>query len=156
MTALIACRVPEQHIKAGPLDEAQAKQLFVRFGIPVTREIVVNTSPEAESAAKEIGGPVALKLLSRQVTHKSDIGGVMLNLDRPLNQAGAASMLRSLKSWPLLDGYRGKPLRDTEAMAAAIVRFSEMVHILGPRLKVAEINPVFIRNQGGGAMAADG
>ncbi|UHL65236.1 acetate--CoA ligase family protein [Paralcaligenes sp. KSB-10] len=220
----------QENIPSGPLNETQSKQLFARFGIPVTREITVANPQEAEHAAKIFAGPVALKMLSDQLTHKSDVGGVMLNLradtiaegllkmqdtvrdktgdtpqsflvqemagngeelilglardplgcaillgtggtaaelfndtvlvmqppDRALTRVEADSMIRTLKSWPLLNGYRGKPLRDTEALVSAIVGFSEMVHCLGPRLLEAEINPIFVKDQGHGVLAADG
>src|SRR3546814_1170128 len=49
---------------------------------------------EAGAAAARIGGPVALKILSRDITHKSDIGGVMLDLEgREVVQQAAEAML---------------------------------------------------------------
>ncbi len=65
---------------AGSLDEAQAKALFTRFGIPAVAERIVETSAEAESAARELGGKVVLKVLSGEITHKSGVGGVAINL----------------------------------------------------------------------------
>lgn len=64
----------------GSLDEAQAKALFTRFGIPAVAERVVKTPAEAEAAAHELGGKVVLKILSGEITHKSDVGGVAINL----------------------------------------------------------------------------
>jgi len=65
-------------------------------------------------------------------------------------------MLRSLKTWPLLTGYRGQPPRDVQAMARCIQSFSEMVLALGDRLREAEINPMFVRGAGKGVVAGDG
>ena len=65
----------------GSLDEAQAKALFRSFGIPVTQEFVVTSGDEAQVAAGKLGATVALKVLSGEITHKSDMGGVALNLD---------------------------------------------------------------------------
>ena len=65
---------------SGSLDEAQAKQLFARFGVPCARETVVSTAAEAEQAAAALGGRVVLKILSGEITHKSDVGGVAVNL----------------------------------------------------------------------------
>jgi hypothetical protein len=67
----------------------------------------------------------------------------------------AVSALRELRSWPLLDGYRGRPKLDVEALAAAIVDFSVMVAQLGDRLIEAEINPIFVLPQESGVKAAD-
>ncbi len=67
-------------IKPGPLNEAESKRLFVRFGIPVTREIVTATPAEAKAAAETFDGNVVLKILSRDVLHKSEAGGVAVGV----------------------------------------------------------------------------
>lgn len=215
---------------AGSLDEAQAKALFARFGVPVVAEQVVTTSGEAEQAVRGFGGRVVLKILSREIAHKSDVGGVAVNLTaetignrltvmaeevearagtRPerflvqemisggveiilgmhrdplgtaillgmggvaaellkdttmrllppeggLDLSEARAMARDLVTWPLLDGFRGRPKCDVEALARAIVAFSRMVAQLGDRLTEAEINPVFVLAAGQGVKAADG
>ncbi|MBR0858434.1 acetate--CoA ligase family protein [Bradyrhizobium liaoningense] len=215
---------------AGSLDEAQAKALFARFGIPVAAEQAVATASEAEQTARDFGGRVVLKILSREIAHKSDVGGVAVNLTaetiagrltmmadevarrtgkRPdqflvqemisggveiilgmhrdplgvaillgmggvaaelfkdttmrllppqggLSLAEARAMARDLVTWPLLDGFRGRPKCDVEALATAIVAFSHMVAQLGDRLTEAEINPVFVLPAGQGVKAADG
>ena len=64
----------------GSLDEAEAKQLFARFGVPSVRERVVTTALEAADAAVKLESKVVLKLLSREITHKSDVGGVAVGL----------------------------------------------------------------------------
>jgi acyl-CoA synthetase (NDP forming) len=215
---------------AGSLDEAQAKQLFARFGLPGVRETVVTTPAEAAEAAHALGGRVVLKILSGTITHKSDVGGVAVNITPeqigprlgtmaaevqakagltptrflvqemvaggtelilgmhrdPLGTAillgmggvtaelfkdttlcllpptgglrrnEALAMARSLKTWPLLDGFRGRPRADVEALVSAIVAFSEMAAQLGGRLVEAEINPLFVLPAGQGVRAADG
>jgi succinyl-CoA synthetase beta subunit len=65
-------------------------------------------------------------------------------------------MLRELKTWPLLDGFRGRPKADVDALVTAIVAFSRMTAQLGDRLIEAEINPVFVLPEGKGVRAADG
>ena len=218
----------------GSLDEAQAKQLFSRFGVPCAGEVIVTTPAEAEAAARKLGGRVVLKILSAQITHKSDVGGVAVGLTaetvgarltqmaceveakagvRPqrylvqemvgggtelilgmhrdplgtaillgmggvtaelfkdttmrllpadakglggLSRAEALSMTQELKTWPLLDGFRGRPKADVDALVDAIVAFSRMAAQLGERLVEAEINPVFVLPQGQGVRAADG
>lgn len=64
----------------GPWNEAQAKALFARHGLRVPRETIATTPQEAANAARELGFPVVLKLLADGVQHKSDVGGVALNL----------------------------------------------------------------------------
>jgi hypothetical protein len=73
-----------------------------------------------------------------------------------LSRADALAMAKDLKTWPLLDGFRGRPKADVEALVDAIVAFSRMTAQLGDRLLEAEINPVFVRAQGEGVSAADG
>jgi acetate---CoA ligase (ADP-forming) len=73
----------------------------------------------------------------------------------PVSKADAREMMMSLKTWPLLSGYRGRPLADSEALTDAIVAFSNMVENLGERLVTAEINPLFVLPTGKGVVAAD-
>ena len=214
----------------GSLDEAQAKQLFAQHGIPCVQEQVVTTAEQAQSAARALGDRVVLKILSSQITHKSDVGGVAVGVlahdvsarmqqmaddvhartgSRPdrflvqqrvtggtelivglhrdalgtavllgmggvtaelfqdtclrllpptggLSRDEALSMLHELKTWPLLDGYRGRPKADVPALIEAIVAFSQMAAQWGERLVEAEINPLFVLPRGQGVLAADG
>ncbi|MDQ0586054.1 acetate--CoA ligase family protein [Variovorax paradoxus] len=221
--------IPIDGLPHGSLDESQAKQLFARFGVPCARERIVANGHEAADAAREFGGTVVLKILSSEITHKSDVGGVAVNLSaeqvgarlermaaevesragvRPrqflvqemvsggvelilgfhrdplgcavllgmggvtaellkdttlrmlppggLSRAQAAALVRELKTWPLLDGFRGRPVCDVEALVSAIVSFSQMAAALGDRLLEAEINPIFVLPEGQGVRAADG
>jgi acetyltransferase len=63
------------------LTEAESKDLLATYGIPTVPTVVVSTPEEAISQASEQGFPVVLKLHSETVTHKSDVGGVQLNLN---------------------------------------------------------------------------
>lgn len=62
------------------LTEWEAKEILAAYGIPVVRTVACRTVDEAVAAARQIGFPVVLKLLSQQITHKSDVGGVQLDL----------------------------------------------------------------------------
>ncbi|HUI77354.1 MAG TPA: bifunctional acetate--CoA ligase family protein/GNAT family N-acetyltransferase [Bryobacteraceae bacterium] len=68
--------------KAGQtiLTEFDSKQVLSAYGIPVAKTIVAATEGDAVAAAREIGYPVVLKLFSETITHKTDVGGVQLNL----------------------------------------------------------------------------
>jgi len=68
----------------------------------------------------------------------------------------ARAMTRELRLAPMLDGYRGAARCDNDALARAIVSFSQMVSTLGERLVDAEINPLFVLPEGQGVRAADG
>lgn len=75
-------------------DEAGAKLLLAHYGLPVTREVACANIPDALRAAAEIGYPVALKILSPDILHKTEVGGVALGLGTPEALAAeAAAML---------------------------------------------------------------
>ncbi|MDP4198593.1 MAG: acetate--CoA ligase family protein [Bacteroidota bacterium] len=63
------------------LNEVESKQLLAEYDIPVTQTIAAVTPEEAVMAARQIGFPVVAKLLSKTITHKSDVGGVKLDLE---------------------------------------------------------------------------
>jgi acetate---CoA ligase (ADP-forming) len=219
--------LPKDLPASGPLNEAESKQLFARFGIPSTQEFVVASAMDAEAAAHKLGGRVVLKVLSRHIAHKTEVGGVrvdvpahelarhcaemaataaakspyalegflvqelirdgvelILGLHRdpelgaavllgmggiaaelfndttlrlvPVTLSDAQDMIASLRSAPLLRGFRGRPRYDVDALARAIVAFSDMIATLGPRLGEAEINPLFVLPEGRGVRTGDG
>jgi acetyltransferase len=70
-------------VRAGRRDiltEFESKQVLAAYGIPVAETIVATDAAGAARAAKKIGFPVVLKLYSETITHKTDVGGVQLNL----------------------------------------------------------------------------
>ena len=62
------------------LTEPESKELLAVYGIPVVPTSVATNEDEASEQAAQFGGPVVLKILSHTITHKSDVGGVKLNL----------------------------------------------------------------------------
>ena len=71
------------------LTEVESKQLLATYGIPTVPTVTATTEAEAVEQAGEIGYPVVLKLFSETITHKTDVGGVQLNL-RDADAVGAA------------------------------------------------------------------
>ena len=200
----------------GLVSEFDAKRLLAAAGIPVTRGELARSEDEAVQAAASIGWPVVMKLVSAQISHKSDVGGVVLNVGdadavrqhfRALQQAaqrvpgasfdgclvqqqaradvevligtnwdaqfGAMLMIgiggtlvellkdtallpasagpcairraiQALRLFPLLDGYRGKPRVNLDALVDAAQRFGQLAVQLGARLPECEANPVMI------------
>lgn len=63
------------------LSEPEAKRVLAAYGIPVVETRIASSVDEAVELAREIGLPVALKILSPDISHKSDVGGVVLALD---------------------------------------------------------------------------
>jgi acyl-CoA synthetase (NDP forming) len=73
-------RVDGTALQAGPINEAEAKRLLAAAGVPFAPERVATTRDAAVMAAREIGFPVVLKILSADIAHKSEAGGVVLGL----------------------------------------------------------------------------
>lgn len=73
----VVCDIPRGEVELG---EADAKTLLRRAGIPVNQGVMVATAVEARSRAEAIGFPLVLKVVSPQVVHKSEVGGVALDL----------------------------------------------------------------------------
>lgn len=221
---LAACRSEGRTL----LNEHESKQLLHEAGILVTSTRFARTAPEAVIAARETGFPVAIKLVSPNVSHKSDVGGVVLNVateagvieafesivhrvriqrpdaavsgvtiqpmvrmtdavelilgakrdpifgmvlmvgaggtaaelfaDRtlelaPVTERMARRMLEGLKSWPLLNGYRGRPPVAHDLLIQTIVRFSDWI-VAHPDVVECDINPLLSGPTGSVALDA--
>jgi len=212
------------------LDEHESKQLFKQFGISTVNEVIVRLDELEKSNFSQFGSQVVIKILSKEIIHKTEVGGVALNVpishipeaikkmqekvlqisgikieeflvqeqasgglefiigmyrdplgaailvgmggitaelfqdtslrlltpQTPLTQQEARAMLQELKIWPLLNGYRGRPAYDVNALTKAIVHFSELILMMKDRLLECEINPIFVFEENQGAQAADG
>ncbi len=214
----------------GSLNESQAKQLFAAFGIPGVREVMVDAVKPKLDGISDFGEKCVVKILSNEIVHKTEVGGVALNVPlsdipeklsamvakvhlksgisitqflvqemvsgglelmigmhrdplgtailvgmggvtaelfkdthmrlippgKSLSEQEALGMLQQLKTWPLLDGYRGRKECDVAALVKAVVQFSVLVAAMGDRLLECEINPIFVFEKGQGVKAADG
>lgn len=196
----------------GWLSPRDVTALLECYGLPLVETRTVRTPSEAVAAAAAIGGPIALKAIAPGLLHKSDAGGVLLNLDgaeavragarkiraavarggshleglvvqpmasgdvellmgvvhdesfgpviacgaggtraelvgdvavriTPLTDLDAGEMLRSLRSYPLLEGYRGSPPCDVEALEDVLERLSALVQG-HPEVVELDANPV--------------
>ena len=65
---------------SGPLNEAEAKRLFAAWGIDGVKETAIENPEAASAAIAELGGTSVVKILSRGLLHKTEIGGVRLNV----------------------------------------------------------------------------
>ena len=80
------------------LDEVESKNLLKKAGIPVIEARLASTKSEAVAISKETGFPVALKIISPDIVHKSDAGGVKLGLGNASKVGSAYSeMTASIK-----------------------------------------------------------
>ncbi len=216
-------------IAAPRLNEHDTKKLLGGYGVPTVQEIPAVDADAAAAAAASIGYPVALKILSADVAHKTEAGGVRLNVANeaalrlacsgilssvqlheptaridgflvqpmaggciaeliagvtndpvfgpaltvglggiltelyrdashrllPVDAEMAGAMLRNLKAWPLLDGFRGRPKADVEAGCDAIAALSNAFNAMSSQAQEIEINPLHVRARGEGAVALD-
>ncbi len=101
---------PESGLPAsGRFNEAEAKALLAKIGLPSPREAVTATAAEAAAKAEEIGFPVAVKLVSADVLHKTEVGGVALGLNSGAEVEGAVRKMQAgiarLRPDATVDGF---------------------------------------------------
>jgi acyl-CoA synthetase (NDP forming) len=102
--------LPARPLTSGVHGEAASKAYLAAYGLPVTREREVRSAADAVSAAAAIGYPVALKVSSAEIAHKSDRGGVMLGLaDAAAVTAAHAEMTRRFPDAAVLVQEMVKP-----------------------------------------------
>ena len=207
------------------LNEVEAKQVLAEAGVPVVPAKLARTRDEAVAMAREAGFPVALKVVSPDITHKSDVGGVKLGLTDeaavsaafddimasaqraqpearidgvsvqqmaapgtevivgvnadpqfgpvlmfglggvlvelledvafrivPIEPRDARQMVREIKGFKLLEGYRGQPAADVAALESLLLKVSQFVDA-HPEVAELDLNPVFAYPKG--AVAVD-
>ncbi len=124
------------------LNEAEAKEALIAYGLPVLPSIACRSMEAAVQAAQQVGFPAVLKLLSSTITHKSDVGGVELNL---LDEAAVCAAY---------DTIRGKVGRAAGQEAFEGVTVQPMIKDKGLELIVgsstdAQFGPVILFGAGG-------
>jgi acyl-CoA synthetase (NDP forming) len=212
---------------AGWLTTEETRHVLSAMRLPVQSGGVGHTADEAVALARKIGFPVAVKLASRQIVHKTEIGGVQLNLSdeqavreafesirtrlvhsnqleamegvlvqpmvtagmevmvgvthdplfgpliafglggihveilgdvkfriTPLTDRDAAEMVREIKGYRLLQGYRGHPAADVEAIEEVLLRLSRLVEEI-PQISELDLNPIFALPPGQGCRIVD-
>ena len=84
----------------GSMGDAEAKALLKKYGIPLPEEGVAENKEEAVSIAENLGYPVVLKILSPDILHKTDAGGVLLDIkSRAEMERGYREVLRKAKTY---------------------------------------------------------
>jgi acyl-CoA synthetase (NDP forming) len=197
----------------------EARAVLSAFGIPQVAGGLARTADEAVMIASSLGFPVAAKLASQRVLHKSDIGAVRLNLQyedevrrafdeikqdgmegiviqkmirngfelmigvaedplfgpliafglggiyveiladvsfrvTPLTDQDAEEMIRSIRGYRLLEGYRGHAPADIKAIQEVLLRVSRMVEDI-PEIRELDLNPIFALSPGEGCAVVD-
>jgi acyl-CoA synthetase (NDP forming) len=126
---------------AAALDEVASKKLLKAYGIPVSKEEIARTAADAVKIAKKIGFPVVAKVVSAEILHKSDIGGVVLNINSAADVKKAfndiTARVKKLKNKPKLEGI----------LIAQQVK-ADLELVVGASLD-AEMGPVVLFGTGG-------
>jgi acetyltransferase len=120
------------------LDELEAKKVLAAYGIPVVPTVAVG--PDADAAAKaarEVGYPVAIKILSPDISHKSDVGGVRLHLgdEGELRRAAEAMLarVREMKPQARITGLTVQAMV-TRPLAQELILGASIDPLFGPVL----------------------
>jgi len=123
------------------LDEVASKKLLKAYGIPISKEEIARSATEAVKIARMIGFPVVAKVVSADILHKSDIGGVVLNINNPAEVKKAfdaiTARVKKLKTRPKLEGI----------LIAQQVK-ADLELVVGASLD-AEMGPVVLFGTGG-------
>ncbi len=130
-----------KNAKGAALDEVASKKLLKAYGIPVSKEEIAHDAAGAVRIAKKIGFPVVAKVVSADILHKSDIGGVVLNLGSAAEVKKAfndiTARVKKLKNKPKLEGI----------LIAQQVK-ADLELVVGASLD-AEMGPVVLFGTGG-------
>jgi acetyltransferase len=127
--------------KGAALDEVESKRLLKAYGIPISQEAIAQSAAEAVKIAKKIGFPVVAKVVSPDILHKSDIGGVVLNLNSAAEVKKAFTDITAR-----VTKLKGKPKLEGILIAQQVKADLELV--VGASLD-AEMGPVVLFGTGG-------
>ncbi|MEN3288722.1 MAG: hypothetical protein V7634_3022 [Bradyrhizobium sp.] len=140
-TARAALEKILKQAKGAALDEVASKKLLKAYGIPTSKEAVAQSTSEAIKIAKTIGFPVVAKVVSPDILHKSDIGGVVLDLKTPAEVGRAFSEITARVA-----KLKGKPKIEGILIAQQVKADLELV--IGAS-RDAEMGPVVLFGSGG-------
>jgi acetyltransferase len=149
--ATAAYRVIQAALATGRtlLSEPESKAVLAAYGIPVVETQIAVTTVDVARTAEEVGFPVVLKVLSPDITHKSDVGGVALNIETAEQAQHAAQrmerQLRALRPEARLTGFT------VQKMVPAAADATEL--IVGAATDVV-FGPVILFGEGGTAVEA--
>ena len=210
------------------INESDAKKILAAYGINIAKSALVTSAEEAVKLADGIGYPMVMKIVSPDIIHKSDVGGVILHLKSsaqvgdayttmitnikskcpdaritgifiekmagpgskeciigitrdpqfgpmvmfgmggvfvellkdvkfalaPLSKTEAVDMIKQIKMYPLLNGYRGQPVVSIDAIAETIMRVGQLA-VDFPEISELDINPIMAYANAADTVAAD-
>jgi acetyltransferase len=132
------------------LTAPESRAVLRAYGVPAVEEATAATPAEAREAARRIGGPLALKILSPDITHKSDVGGVVLDLKTPDEVAVAAAAMmervRTKRPSARVGGFTIEPM----------VRRPDAQELIVGMIDDPQFGPVILFGHGGVAVEVIG
>jgi acetyltransferase len=145
--------VVEEAVRQGRtwLDPIEVTRLLEAYSIPIAPALLARNPEEAAAAAAPLlteGSTVVAKILSPDIVHKSEVGGVRLNLtsERAVREAVADILARARVS-RVLRAYRDVPAADTDAVALLLVKLAQLAADL-PDVRELDLNPVLADQSG--------
>jgi acetyltransferase len=125
------------------LTEDESKDLLATYGIPTVPTEIAATADDAVTLAQKIGFPVVLKLFSKTITHKTDVGGVKLNLIDPAAVRNAfESIQRSVAEKASADQFQGVTVQP-------MIKLSDAYEIILGSSIDPQFGPVLLFGTGG-------
>jgi acetyltransferase len=140
----LACDIVEKAHREGRtlLTEFESKQVLSAYGIPITETKIATSEDAAVEAAEGIGYPVVVKLHSNTITHKTDVGGVQLNL------ADAAAVRTAYRSIQTSVNERKGPGHFDGVTVQPMINYSGYELIIGSSID-PQFGPVLLFGMGG-------
>jgi len=128
------------------LSEVEAKTVLAAYGIPTVPTVTAATAEEAAGAAARLGFPVAVKILSHDITHKSDVGGVALDLaDGEAVRRAVTAMLETVRA-------RAPAARIEGVTVQPMIRRRHAIELILGLVEDATFGPVLLFGAGGTAV----
>jgi len=117
----------------GNLSEAKVNSLFRLYGIPMAQTIIVDSPAEAASALSVIKPPVVMKILSPDILHKTDVGGVMLGIDSELQaQKAYQKIIDNIKANSPKSRIKGVTVTETAKEGLELIIGAKRDPVFGP------------------------
>ncbi len=115
------------------LTEIEAKQVFSAYGLPVTSTSLAKTEDEAVALAKQVGFPVVMKIVSPEILHKSDAGGVKVNVkDEAAVREAFATIMKNAKAYNANANIHGIAVQEMAPWGTEVILGSTTDPTFGP------------------------
>ncbi len=119
----------------GALTEIEAKQVFAAYGLPVTVTELARTEDQAVALAKKIGFPVVMKIVSPDILHKSDAGGVKVNIkDEPSAREAYRTILANARNYKKDADIHGVAIQEMAPWGTEVILGSVNDPTFGPTM----------------------